>query len=246
MIKSILSSTLLSLFVLIHVSAGQTELFQTFTDKDALYTKSKEVVDQFAADCKKHIPQIETPPNVRVKTTPWMIYIDIEKIPNIYIPVWNEVDSANKEYMNRIAGKSTSGKTLFGMLFNGFYIPHELGHWIVNTYIDSAISMSYDDEYFANQIAMTWWRKQGKSAEITTIYKTIKKAMKSYKRPIPANVNVRDYYTKNYKKILEDTENFANIYGYMQFSQFVEIYEDKTLPDFDTFLKKALASKRIH
>lgn len=243
MAKSTLSSIFIAFFALIHLSAGQTELFQTFSDKDALYKKSKEVVDLFSADCKKYIPQITTPPNVRVKTTPWMIYIDLEKTPNIYIPIWDEVDSANQAYVTRIAGKSTSGKTLFGMLFNGFYIPHELGHWIVNNYIDTTMTMSYNDEYLANQFAMCLWRKHGKSAELATIYKTIKKAMKSYKRPIPENVDLKEYYTQNYQKILEDTENFANIYGYMQFSQFVEIYEDKSLPDFDTFMKRLIQKK---
>lgn len=30
---------------------------------------------------------------------------------------------------------------------------------------------------------------------------------------------------------------YPYVYGYMQFKQFIEIYEDKNLPDFDTFIK---------
>ena len=62
--------------------------------------------------------------------------------------------------------------------------------------------------------------------------------MKTYPNPVPKGENVEKYFTDNYEKILTDQENFAMIYGFMQFSQFIKIYEDHSLPDFDTFLQK--------
>ena len=62
--------------------------------------------------------------------------------------------------------------------------------------------------------------------------------MKTYPNPVPKGENVEKYFTDNYVKILTDQENAAMIYGFMQFSQFIKIYEDHSLPDFDTFLQK--------
>ena len=67
---------------------------------------------------------------------------------------------------------------------------------------------------------------------------SLKKIMKTYPNPVPKGENVEKYFTDNYVKILTDQENAAMIYGFMQFSQFIKIYEDRSLPDFDTFIQK--------
>jgi hypothetical protein len=45
-----------------------------------------------------------------------------------------------------------------------------------------------------------------------------------------------DYFTKNFN---EGSRN-PYTYGYMQFKQFIQIYEDTSLPEFDPFIKKYL------
>jgi hypothetical protein len=55
--------------------------------------------------------------------------------------------------------------------------------------------------------------------------------------PVPANMSEEEYFTKNYEQASQN----PYIYGYMQFRQFMQIYEDKSLPDFDVFIKNYLS-----
>ena len=52
--------------------------------------------------------------------------------------------------------------------------------------------------------------------------------------PVPKGSTIEEYFSKNY----EEASANPYVYGYMQFKQFIEIYEDKNLPDFDTFIKQ--------
>jgi hypothetical protein len=49
---------------------------------------------------------------------------------------------------------------------------------------------------------------------------------------VPEGQTVEEYFTKNYEQAAKD----PFVYGYMQFAQFIKVYEDKTLPDFDTYI----------
>ena len=51
--------------------------------------------------------------------------------------------------------------------------------------------------------------------------------------PVPEGMTKEDYFTKNYEQA---TQN-PFVYAYMQFGQFIEIYENKSLPSFDEFMK---------
>ncbi|MBX2931629.1 MAG: hypothetical protein KF781_06780 [Chitinophagaceae bacterium] len=53
------------------------------------------------------------------------------------------------------------------------------------------------------------------------------------KNPVPANENYKEYITKHYNELASDPYK----YGYIQFSQFVEIYENNKLSGFGTFIK---------
>ena len=57
--------------------------------------------------------------------------------------------------------------------------------------------------------------------------------LKTLKNPVPKNEDYKKYITENYGKLASDPYK----YGYIQFSQFVEIYENSKLPDFDTYIK---------
>ncbi|MCR6720981.1 MAG: hypothetical protein NVV59_12005 [Chitinophagaceae bacterium] len=56
--------------------------------------------------------------------------------------------------------------------------------------------------------------------------------LQSLKDPVPANENYKGYITSHYLELAADPYK----YGYIQFKQFVEIYENKSLPDFDTYV----------
>lgn len=53
-------------------------------------------------------------------------------------------------------------------------------------------------------------------------------------------MTIEEYFLKNYEKASEDPYT----YGYMQFKQFIEIYEDETLPGFNAFVEKYLQKNK--
>jgi hypothetical protein len=56
--------------------------------------------------------------------------------------------------------------------------------------------------------------------------------------PIPKDTTIEVYFNKNY----DEASANPYVYGYMQFKQFIEIYEKKQLPDFDTFIKLQISN----
>ena len=61
-----------------------------------------------------------------------------------------------------------------------------------------------------------------------------KKIFAQLPNPVPEGSTIEEYFSKNY----EEASSNPYVYGYMQFKQFIEIYEDKNLPDFDTFIQQ--------
>lgn len=98
------------------------------------------------------------------------------------------------------------------------------------------IKGSYQEEYFANQVGILWWKKQGRVKELKECYEFAKRVWAKLPNPVPSGSTIEEYFTANYQKATED----PYVYGYMQFKQFIQVYEDKTLPDFDTFIKSYL------
>ncbi len=122
---------------------------------------------------------------------------------------------------------------MFGLFFNGFYLVHELGHQL-ESYVQTNTKNAYGSEYFANQIAILWWRKNGNQKELKQCYDLIINLLPKLKNPVPNGQSMEDFFTKNYEQAATD----PYVYGYMQFNQFKKIYEDNSLPDFDAFIKK--------
>ena len=60
-------------------------------------------------------------------------------------------------------------------------------------------------------------------------------------KPFANDISADEYFTKNYEAASQN----PYVYGYMQFKQFIDIYEDKTLVDFDTYVKKYLTQTPV-
>ena len=128
---------------------------------------------------------------------------------------------------------SNREKKHLAYFFNGFYLPHELAHALQAT-TEFIIEGSYENEYFANTVAILWWRKHGREKELEQCYKSAKAIFAKLPNPIPAGITIENYFRDNCDKAGQN----PFVYGFMQFKQFVLIYEDKKLLDFDTFIKE--------
>jgi hypothetical protein len=214
---------------------AQKEWFSLYQDSTKLVKDAEKITTDFENDIKKNSPATKFSVKAILHTTPYLIYYDDIKI-TANLPLWEQVIPPVKNFFYEVAGDETEGKKVFGLFFNGFYLPHELGHALQYASNDSAVGLSYQNEYLANTIAILWWRKHHRNEDLKVCYEYAKKVWSKLPNPVPENMSVEEYFTKNYQ---EASQN-PYVYGYMQFKQFIQIYEDKNLPDFDTFIKKYL------
>ena len=94
----------------------------------------------------------------------------------------------------------------------------------------------YKADYFANTMAILFWREPAYSKQLEKCYSYVNTILKILPDPVPAGENIEDYFQKNYEQLLQDTQKFE----YFQFSQFKTIYEDKSLKGFDSYLNNYL------
>jgi len=223
----------LALLVVSINGAAQNQWFYTYTDSIALVRDANEISNKFLSDIKHIEPKIQFEGKTILDTSPYLIYYGFDK--NIHLPLWEQVLPELKAFFTDIAGSEEAGATMFGLFFNGFYLPHELGHALQDV-AKGNLGQSYKGEYLANTIAILWWRKNGNLKELEQCYHLAKKMVNKLPNPVPEGVSIEHYFTENYGTATQD----PYIYGYMQFKQFVEIYETKTLPDFNTFIETFL------
>lgn len=219
------------------ITFSQKPWFQFYTDSVSISTDANEIARLFGNDVQTIYPVLKYNPVVRLKTTPLLIFYGIDRVS--YYPLWNELDETLQKWFYEIGGNETEGKKIFALFFNGFYLPHELSHGFEEAM--NNLNQSYQNEYFANTAAILWWKKHGYHNELLECYNYSKKILAQTPNPVPDGQTMEEFFTKNYFAILESGNPY--IYGYMQFNQFVKIYEDTSLPDFDEFLKSYSVKK---
>jgi hypothetical protein len=215
---------------------SQQKWFSLYNDSTLLVNDAKKITTSFENDIKEISPALKYSIKTVLNTTPYLIYYD-NRNKTANLPLWEQVIPEVKNFFYEVAGGEEEGRKAFGLFFNGFYLPHELGHAFQEATSDSAVAPSYQDEYLANTMAILWWRKHKKNTELDECYTYAKKIWSKLPNPVPANMNDAAYFTKNY----EQASSNPYTYGYMQFKQFINIYEDKSLPDFDTFIKNQIS-----
>lgn len=224
---------IISALLLFTISTNaQKNWFSTYSYSIELLKDARFITEKFTKDIKKSNPTIKFDIKTVIHTTPYLIYFENN---TANLPLWEQVIPEQKMFFTDIAGNEKEGKKVFGLFFNGFYLPHELGH-AYEYALKGNIMNSYQSEYFANTIAMLWWKKQGQEKSLKLCYKYAKKMWLKLPNPVPDNTTIQDYFRENYEKASQNPYQ----YGYMQFKQFIYIYEDKSLPDFDTFIKQNL------
>ena len=212
-------------------SNAQNKWFETYTDSTLLKRDADKIIQQFASKVEKLSPNVRLKDNKAIKnTTPNLIFINNNVTVNL--PFWAELIPPQKDFFTEMGGGISEGKEVFGLFFNGFYLVHELGHsFLANA--GKEYYNAYDGEYDANVVGILYWKAAGEKRNLKKCYVYAKKILKILKNPVPENEDYKKYVTEHYLELAVDPYK----YGYIQFTQFVEIYEDKSLPNFDTFVK---------
>ena len=136
-------------------------------------------------------------------------------------------------FLTDIAGSQAKGKEMASLFFYGFFFPHEIGH-ALQYRTKNVPESAYDAEYEANELAVAYWRTQGRTKELEQCYVWAKKALKKLENPVPEGADAKKYITEHYWDLVADPYK----YGYIQFSQIVEVMENQELPDFQTYIKR--------
>lgn len=212
---------------------AQYKWFSTYSDSASLTKNANKITHQLADRIIKVNPKINLHDDIAIKnTTPNLIFFNY-KNKTLNLPFWTEVIPPQQQFFAEVAGGEKEGKEVFGLFFNGFYLAHELGHSFFNK-TGKEFDNRYDSEYEANIFAILYWKATGERDNLKKCYDYAKKMLKTLKNPVPENEDFKKYLTENYGKLASDPYK----YGYIQFSQFVEIYDNKNLPDFDSYIKK--------
>ena len=219
---------------------SQQQLFHLYTDSATLISDANEVVADFVAKVNKINSVFTSKPVAILNTQPYLIFYSA-KTNQINLPIWHQVMQQQKAFFTELSGSKEEGEKVFGLFFNGFYLPHEIGHALQNAAIqvDTSKYLSatkYESEYFANTVAILYWKKVKRTKELEQCYTYAKKMIDQLRNPIPEGEDPATFFDQNYYELGADPYK----YGYFQFKQFVEIYEDQNLADFDQFIEKYL------
>lgn len=229
--KRLLSIILLSTFCMI--VKAQNHYFEIYTDSAALKNQNDELIRDIENRIKvmhpsfsfkgltTEIPKTFMPGQYRSKTN------------KIYQLTWQVGGPPMESFLADVGGSAENGKALAAMFFYGFFLPHEVGH-AFQYHTNKVPENDYDGEYQANELAVVYWKSKGKQKELQQCYELAKKVLQKLKNPIPENEDAKKYMTAHYNELLKDPYK----YGYIQFSQIVQVLEDKSLPNFETYIAK--------
>jgi hypothetical protein len=214
---------------------AQNKWFTVYDDSAALVKTAEVITEKFTADFKAIKPGLKLSVSVVKNTTPYLIFIYHDTI-NLHL--WSEVVPQQKDFFTEVSGGEKAGKEVFGLFFNGFYVVHEIGHAVTDL-LGKKYDNAYASEYDANILSMLYWKKVGEADKLLRCYQYAKIMLGTLKNPVPAGEDHGAYITKHYAELSSDPYK----YGYIQFRQFVEIFEATDLPDFDVFIKNELKMK---
>lgn len=153
----------------------------------------------------------------------------------IQITGWDELPLPQKEYLKNFAGGEAQAKELFGLTAYGYNIFHAMGLWLLSQ--KGIISNTYESEYFANQFAVAFLKNIGQQENLKKLYDYMKAGLENHSLNIPAGTDLKEYLTKNYLEIIK--KNPADHYT-IQGMQFIEIMDDKNLPNFEELVRREL------
>lgn len=215
--------------------SAQDRWFTTYTDSAALVNDAQRITDRFIADVQAIAPDLVFRPKPVAHTTPYMVFYSAPD-NTVNLPLWAELPPELKGFLGRIGGDEATGRALFGHFFNGFYLPHELGHALVAASSHGSASGSYAEERLANALAMQWWREHARGTDIDSCYALARTALSHTPVPDTGGQDIAEFLTANYERATQD----PFLYGYIQFGQFIALHDDPAPASFADQVRRIL------
>ena len=229
---------LLLLSLMSNSTFGQKHLFRIMNDSTIIRKENNLVIKDFEKRIKKIDKSIDFRGLKTVVKDSMLAGMYLPSNNRIYLSPWHTTPAIGFEFCTRVMGSKAEGEKLAAMFFYGFFLPHEVAHGL-QFYAKVRKDNEFDNEYEANVIALLYWKKRAKNKEMAECYKIAKKALLQLKNPFPENVDKKKYFTTHYEAMGQNLDQ----YGYVQLDQIVKIFEDKNLPDFDTYIRQYISKK---
>ncbi|MDH7604129.1 MAG: hypothetical protein QHH13_04440 [Melioribacter sp.] len=178
-----------------------------YETKEALELDANKIIADFSQFVKNKGYSMPDIPKVKIQTEPFLIKLDK---PNnvIIVPYWKDLTNEQKEIFKSWWGDNAEEQ--FTLMFNWFFIAHELGHYISPMIHDLN---PYQCEKEANEVAVTFFRRNSANIEkLDYVEKSLKQVLEMLPKIDFGNLSEAEYFNANYKKI----GNIPNLYGYFQ------------------------------
>ena len=146
-------SSLCFIFFYVLIVSGQTSIPKHYISKEELESDVNKIISDFNLFIKKLGYNLPSIPKAKIQTEPSLIRLD--KSNNaIIVPYWDDLLNDQKEIFKSWRGENA--EEFFVLMFNWFFIPHELGHFINPKIHDID---PYTSEKEANEVAVLFFKR---------------------------------------------------------------------------------------
>ena len=195
-------------------------VFEKYSSKDSLLFDTEESIYDFYEfmKAKGHTPP--DLPTAKISTTPALIFWDNNYV-QVVLPIWDELNPGQKQLFETWMGDKA--EEFFVSMFNWFFIPHELGHFMLLTNPENDSLTPCEKERAANQFAVAFLINKDENLEKINYIKSTLEKILSLLPKINFNGMDEDAYFNRY---YSDLGTNPNAYGYFQFKFILDILEN--------------------
>ncbi|MFC1693679.1 hypothetical protein ACFL1R_09260 [Candidatus Latescibacterota bacterium] len=212
--------------------------FQYYESRDDLTKDVGQIIDNYIDQVSRIGWQPHYQLSIEIKNTPALIKLSPDG-RKVVIPFWNEFDHEQKKTFMNWTGNEEAGMVLFHALFNWFFIPHEITHFLQNAGFGDA-SKRYEKEAMANDFAVAFWMTQKHGPErLVQLESMLKPVIKRLPNPTPIGEEVSHYFNTHYQELGSDPDK----YGYYQFYLVLNAIQRRASLDFEEMLRSSLPDK---
>jgi hypothetical protein len=212
--KAILISFFCIACLLPYYASGQSALIKHYESKEALETDANKIINDFELFIKESGYSLSSVPKAKIQTEPSLIRLDRTN-NTIIIPFWGDLSNEQIEIFKSWRGENA--EEFFILMFNWFFIPHEMGHYI-NPMIHDL--NPYQCELEANEVAIAFLKRKPENLDKLHF---IKESLKVILEILPkidfGSLTEAEYFNANYKNMGSN----PNVYGYFQLKFILDI-----------------------
>jgi|WetSurMetagenome_2_1015567.scaffolds.fasta_scaffold05881_4 hypothetical protein len=199
-------------------ASGQSSFHKHYITKEALESDASKIVADFTQYIRELGYDLPSMPKINIQTEESLIRLDRQN-NTIIVPYWEDLSNEQKALFKSWRGENA--EEFFIMMFNWFFIPHELGHFINPMIHDMN---PYQCEQEANEVAVTFFRRNPENYEkLDSIKEILIQVLGILPKIGFGEMSEEVYFNTNYQKMGND----PNAYGYFQLKFILDILNEQ-------------------